>query len=52
MGERVTFKSNGTTTEGYLARSARGGPGIIVLQEWWGLVPHIEHAFFRRELRA
>lgn len=27
---------------GYLARSSTGsGPGIIVLQEWWGLVPHI-----------
>ena len=43
MGERVTFKANGHTTEGYLARpSSGGGPGVIVLQEWWGLVPHIE----------
>lgn len=24
---------------GYLA--GRGGPGVVVLQEWWGLVPHI-----------
>jgi carboxymethylenebutenolidase len=43
MGERVTFKANGHTTPGYLARPAAGsGPGVIVLQEWWGLVPHIE----------
>ena len=43
MSERVTFKANGHNTEGYLARPASGeGPGIIVLQEWWGLVPHIE----------
>jgi carboxymethylenebutenolidase len=43
MGERVTFKANGHTTEVYLARPAAGdGPGVIVLQEWWGLVPHIE----------
>ena len=43
MGERVTFKANGDTTNGYLARPATGtGPGIVVLQEWWGLVPHIE----------
>ena len=43
MGERVTFKANGHTTPGYLARPASGsGPGIIVIQEWWGLVPHIE----------
>ena len=43
MGERVRFKANGHDTEGYLARpAAGGGPGVIVLQEWWGLVPHIE----------
>lgn len=39
MGERVTFASNGGTCEGYL--SDGGGPGVIVIQEWWGLVPHI-----------
>jgi len=28
---------------GYLATPAAGsGPGVIVLQEWWGLVPHIK----------
>lgn len=43
MGERITFKANGSTTPGYLARPAGRGPGIIVIQEWWGLVPHIEH---------
>jgi len=43
MGERITFKSNGSSTPGYLARPGRPGPGIIVIQEWWGLVPHIEH---------
>jgi carboxymethylenebutenolidase len=43
MGERVTFQSNGHSTQGYLARpSARSGPGVIVIQEYWGLVPHIE----------
>lgn len=43
MGERINFKANGASTSGYLARPARPGPGIIVIQEWWGLVPHIEH---------
>jgi len=43
MGERVTFRSNGATANGYLARPAQPGPGVIVIQEWWGLVPHIEH---------
>ena len=40
MGERISFKSNGGTCDGYLANG--GGPGVIVIQEWWGLVPHIE----------
>jgi carboxymethylenebutenolidase len=39
MGERVTFRSNGGTSDGYLADG--GGPGVLVIQEWWGLVPHI-----------
>jgi carboxymethylenebutenolidase len=43
MGERITFKANGHTTPGYLATpTSRSGPGVIVIQEWWGLVPHIE----------
>jgi len=43
MGERVQFKANGHDTPGYLARPASAsGRGIVVIQEWWGLVPHIE----------
>src|SRR5919107_3590704 len=43
MGEIVEFPSNGHTARGYLARSVEGaGPGLVVIQEWWGLVPHIE----------
>ncbi len=38
MGEHVTFRSNGHTCDGYIAGS---GPGVLVIQEWWGLVPHI-----------
>ena len=40
MGEMVSFKSNGSMGSGYLADG--GGPGVIVIQEWWGLVPHIK----------
>ena len=40
MGEHISFTSNGGTCGGYLANG--GGPGVIVIQEWWGLVPHIE----------
>jgi carboxymethylenebutenolidase len=39
MGEMIEFPSNGGTCQGYL--SDGGGPGVIVIQEWWGLVPHI-----------
>jgi carboxymethylenebutenolidase len=42
MGERVSFATNGEATGGYLALPAQAGPGVIVIQEWWGLVPHIE----------
>ncbi|HMV98640.1 MAG TPA: dienelactone hydrolase family protein [Acidobacteriota bacterium] len=43
MGNRTQFTANGLTIDGYLAVPASGtGPGVIVLQEWWGLVPHIE----------
>lgn len=43
MGEIVEFPSNGHSTRGYLAVPRGGrGPGVIVIQEWWGLVPHIE----------
>src|ERR671916_1332028 len=42
-GEMVEYESNGGTARGYLATpGAGGGPGVVVLQEWWGLVPHIE----------
>jgi len=42
MGDIVEFPSNGSTGSGYFAPAAGGGPGVIVIQEWWGLVPHIE----------
>src|SRR5580698_10898526 len=42
MGETVEFPSNGSTAGGYLAIPGSGsGPGVIVIQEWWGLVDHI-----------
>lgn len=31
------------TTQAYVAKPASGsGPGVVVVQEWWGLVPHIK----------
>lgn len=43
MGEMIDFQSNGSTTPGYLASPISGkGPGVVVIQEWWGLVDHIK----------
>ena len=43
MGAMVEFAANGRTTNGYLATPAAGsGPGVVVIQEWWGLVPHVK----------
>lgn len=41
--EMIEFAVNGTNARGYLATPEAGsGPGVIVLQEWWGLVPQIK----------
>jgi carboxymethylenebutenolidase len=44
VGEMVTFPSNGDSCEAYLAVPEQDGPhpGVIVVQEWWGLVDHIK----------
>lgn len=40
--QNVTFPSNGGEAHGYLARPESGsGPGLVVIQEWWGLTSHI-----------
>src|SRR3954454_7237328 len=40
--QNVTFPSAGRDAHGYLATPAGGsGPGVIVIQEWWGLTDHI-----------
>jgi carboxymethylenebutenolidase len=40
--QNVSFASNGGQAHGYLARPGSGsGPGVIVIQEWWGLDDHI-----------
>ena len=38
----VSMEVRDAPVEGYLARPDAGsGPGVLVIQEWWGLVPHI-----------
>ncbi|MGH8870146.1 MAG: dienelactone hydrolase family protein [Actinomycetes bacterium] len=40
--QNVTFASNGQQAHGYLAVPSSGsGPGVVVIQEWWGLTDHI-----------
>jgi|OpeIllAssembly_1097287.scaffolds.fasta_scaffold25707_2 carboxymethylenebutenolidase len=41
-GTLVTFSSAAGPAGGYLVRPTAAKPGVIVLQEWWGLVPHIK----------
>jgi carboxymethylenebutenolidase len=43
-GEMIRFAANGGTAPGYLVGpdSGKGGPGLVLLQEWWGLVDHIK----------
>jgi carboxymethylenebutenolidase len=43
MGERISFTINGQKGDGWLATPVSGkGPAVVVIQEWWGLVPHIQ----------
>lgn len=44
MGTNITFKRpDGKDATGYLANAARGNaPGVVVIQEWWGLSENIK----------
>jgi carboxymethylenebutenolidase len=40
--QNVVFESNGSHAHGYLKLPPSGsGPGVVVIQEWWGLTSHI-----------
>ena len=40
--QNVSFPSNCATAHGYLALPESGrGPGVVVIQEWWGLTSHV-----------
>ncbi|HUY24952.1 MAG TPA: dienelactone hydrolase family protein, partial [Candidatus Saccharimonadales bacterium] len=39
----VEFPSNGSTASGYLSPAKSGaGPGLVLVQEWWGLNDQIK----------
>jgi carboxymethylenebutenolidase len=44
MGTSISFKRpDGKDASGYLANAARGNaPGVVVIQEWWGLQDQIK----------
>jgi carboxymethylenebutenolidase len=45
MGTMIEFRTaSGGESKGYFAEGPSGAPGVIVIQEWWGLVPQIEAA--------
>ena len=42
-GNMVEFSADGEFINAYFSTPPSGsGPGVIVLQEWWGLVEHIK----------
>lgn len=42
MGQHITYRTDAGETRAYLALPSTGsGPGLVVIQEWWGLVDHI-----------
>ena len=48
MGETVSFASNGDQAGGYFAAAKAGsGPGVLVIQEWWGLAPQLKRVVDR-----
>jgi carboxymethylenebutenolidase len=44
QSKMINFPANGGSTPGFLAQPNVDGrfPGVVVIQEWWGLAPHIK----------
>jgi carboxymethylenebutenolidase len=42
MKSLVRFESSAGPAQGYLSRPGSDKLGVVVVQEWWGLVPHIQ----------
>jgi carboxymethylenebutenolidase len=44
QSKMINFPANEGSTPGYLAQPVADGrfPGVVVIQEWWGLAPHIK----------
>jgi len=43
MGSMIDIKRpDGGSSPAYLASAGAGAPGLVLIQEWWGLAPHIK----------
>ncbi|MFP6729334.1 MAG: dienelactone hydrolase family protein [Alphaproteobacteria bacterium] len=43
MGQDITFaQPDGGQATGYIAESGAGAPGVVLIQEWWGLIDQIK----------
>ena len=43
MGQMIEFaRPDGGKTRGYVASAGQGKPGVVVIQEWWGLNDQIK----------
>ena len=42
MGKMISFATADGSADGHLAEAGPGAPAVVVLQEWWGLTPHIK----------
>jgi dienelactone hydrolase len=53
MGSMIDFKRpDGSSCKGYLAEAGKGKPGIVVIQEWWGLVTRSKASLIASPPRA
>ncbi|WAC73702.1 dienelactone hydrolase family protein [Roseateles sp. SL47] len=44
MGQMIEFsRPDGGKSAGWLASAGAGAPGLVLIQEWWGLAPHIKN---------
>lgn len=41
-GRMIPFRGNGASYRGYLSPAPSPSPGVVVVQEWWGLDDHIQ----------
>ena len=52
-GRMVEYASNGGRSQGYLSTPASGsGPGVVVIQEWWGLAGRIKDVADRLQAKV